>query len=149
MHCVAKGPYFKECVFKGSLFRSLQVLIRLHKTLHWISNTLYAICATTKAIPGKIAIIQGCQTYTMPILHTMPFMQSTQCQFCRQCHFCNIDNANFAHNANFAFRQCQFCTQCHFCIQTMPILHTMPILQQIWHWMTAKLALDGCKIGID
>ena len=38
--------------------------------------------------------------------------------------------------------------QCHNQQWTMPNIHTMQIVQHIWHWIAAYLALYGCTIGI-
>ena len=37
---------------------------------------------------------------------------------------------------------------CHIRQWTMPNMHTMQIVQHIWHWIAAYLALYGCTIGI-
>ena len=115
--------------------------------------------------------------HTMPIVQSdNANCAIRQCQICTQCQLCNqtipnmhtmpimqSDNAKYACNANCVSQTMPIMQtmpivlldnvnratrQCHNRQWTMPNMHTMQIVQHIWHWIAAYLALYGCTIGI-
>ena len=98
-----------------------------------------------------------------------------QCQICTQCQLCNqtipnmhtmpimqSDNAKYACNANCVSQTMPIMQtmpivlldnvnratrQCHNRQWTMPNMHTMQIVQHIWHWIAAYLALTDSKLS--